>query len=109
MQGQAVIKAYPTLTRWYDRMASFGHGEQREVTVNETLAAANPPPRTVPSELTKGAMLGKKVGVGPNDYGTAVTYGTVVGEDEHRWILSRETKTAGMIHVHFPKPGYQQV
>ena len=104
MDGRSLFKGLGPLEAWYDKMMAFGHGGKTEISPSESLAAARQSePREVPDKMKQGKSLGQTVSIEPYALGTAVTTGVVVGEDENRWILARETETAGNIHVHLPK------
>lgn len=95
------------LQMWQSRMAAFGHGAQTALSINGALnAAKNADPKPVPADEKNGPLAGKPVTISPNDYMKDATQGILVGESALRWTIARETERAGLIHVHFPKAGY---
>lgn len=93
---------------WYRRMTDFGHGRVREVGAEDAFAAArDQQPRSVPPELATDPKIGTQVSVQPDDYGLDATAGVLVGLDQTRLIVARETADLGLLHVHFPRQGFK--
>ena len=96
------------VTAWYQRMTSLGHGPVRDGSAETAFAAARDhEPRDLPSALATGPGVGAQVVIQPNDYALDATSGLLVGADQHRWIVARETADFGLLHVHFPRQGFQ--
>jgi glutathione S-transferase len=93
---------------WYQRMAALGHGRVREGTAEDAFAAArDQQPRPVPPGQTSDLKIGSQVEVQPEDYALDATAGVLVGADQTRWIVARETSDLGLLHVHFPRQGFK--
>ena len=99
----------PAVAAWYARMGEFGHGEVSEVTPGAAFdAARQAEPRAIPQALLGHERLGDRVTVQPVDYALDGTSGELVGGDERRWIIARDTEF-GRLHVHFPCEGFTLV
>jgi glutathione S-transferase len=93
---------------WYRRMSGFGHGSQVTTSRQDAFAAARDnAPRPVPASHTTDALVGSVVTVSPSDYALDAVRGTLVGSSSERWILARETGEFGLLHVHFPRAGFE--
>jgi glutathione S-transferase len=101
----ATLKKVPA---WYERMTALGHGRERAGAAADAFAAARDrQPRPVPPELASGPGIGTRVAVQPEDYALDATAGVLVGADQTRWIVARETPDLGLLHVHFPRQGFR--
>jgi len=102
----AVVAAYPRVDGWMNRMQAFGHGQFEELSIDAALRTAREAtPRPLPASRPH-PLLGQDVSIAPNDYGRNRTVGTLVCFDGQRFILSRNTQEAGLLHVHFPVQGF---
>ncbi len=106
--GEPLIPADLSLTNaWYQRLTAFGHGQVQNGTKGDAHAAARESePRPVPAGAADGDGVGRHVLVKPEDYALDGTAGTLVGADDERWIVARETSELGLVHVHFPRQGF---
>jgi hypothetical protein len=52
-------------------------------------------------------MIGREVEICPDDYALDPVRGTLVGSSVDRWILARQTDQFGLLHVHFPRKGFE--
>lgn len=103
----SMFKPYPRLLAWLDRMQALGEGRAVEMSIAESLALAKrSQPRTVAEEFRREASIGRQVSIAPDDYGLTPTLGVLVGATPTRWILAREHRDVGTVHVHFPRKGY---
>lgn len=102
-----LLRDFPRLNAWMDRMKAFGDGAATPLAIDDALAIARQStPRAVPVEALPGAGLGRVVRIAPADYGQVPTTGVLVGETASRWILARDHDSVGRVHVHFPRAGY---
>lgn len=93
---------------WYERMTAFGHGQIQAGGAGDAFAAArDQQPRLVPPELTSDPKIGTQVAVQPEDYALDATAGVLVGADQTRWVVARDTPDLGLLHVHFPRQGFK--
>lgn len=107
MEGSRPFRQRPALQAWYERLSRYGHGEYETITTAQALTQASQPPRAVPESMRQGAEIGSTVRVQNTDILLGATTGILVGEDETRWILARETESTGTVHIHFPRTGYR--
>lgn len=102
-----LVHDYPRVMTWMDRMKAFGEGHSQPISAEQALrVAAESAPRAISEELRLDSMVGKRVKIAPSDYGQVPTEGTLVGASPTRWILARDDKTLGTLHVHFPRDGF---
>ena len=98
----------PAVQVWYQRMGAFGHGQRREITVDDAFATARDcEPRSVPEAERVDPRIGSTVTVAPDDYALDAVSGTLAGLSATRIILARETEEFGRLHVHFPRSGFE--
>lgn len=98
----------PRVEAWYARMLAFGHGAVDEITRQQAFdAAAKGVPRELPADYTRDSRLGTSVTITPDDYALDGVQGTLVGSSADRWIVARETGQFGLVHVHFPRLGFE--
>ena len=107
--AQQLLAPYVCLLTWYGRVAAFGHGQSRELSSSEALAvcaaATTHAPCSVDASL--GFEEGAEVTVNALDYGADPVAGTLVGLSLDEVVLERRDPRAGLVHVHFPRIGYQ--
>ena len=106
MQGRAIFKGLNNLESWYQRMLAFGRKNVTEITHEEFTNAVSKAPRPIPESMITNMSIGKTVSIAPTDTMQIPTVGTLVGENDDRWIISRETQHYGRIHAHFPKVNF---
>ncbi len=101
------LDGFPRLMAWMDRIKGMGEGSPSLLSAESALAQARQAtPRAVPAEQRQDAQIGLAVTVAPADYGQVPTRGVLVGATPTRWILARESRELGTVHVHFPRQGY---
>jgi len=90
---------------WRDRMTAFGHGNKTPLSVADALTIAmDNEPDLIAADM---AVATPRVAtIAPDDYMTDATTGKLVGENDIKWIIARETGRYGTVHIHFPKAGY---
>ena len=104
MEGSAMFSGLDRLADWYGRMMAMGHGRMKRITTTESLeTVAASTARAVPEAMSVGAGSGMTVEVAPTDSMPTATRGELVGEDEHRWIVARQSDAGRRVHAHFPK------
>ena len=98
------------LLGWVDRVAASGYGNPSEIPAasaldiarNSTPAAVDLPADGDPTELKSGTM----VKVTPDDVGRDPVEGILVGADHGEVVIRRSDPRAGVVHLHFPRVGY---
>ena len=104
----ALPAGLPVVASWYRRMTDFGHGQRQEISSTDAFAlAGDSAPRPVPSNYANGPGIGRQVSVCPDDYAHDAVQGRLVGSSSQRWIIARETQDFGVLHVHFPRSGFE--
>ena len=102
-----VMKGYPKVNAWMDRIQAFGHGTIREISQDDALAQARGvEPRAVEAH-GEDPLLSKPVSIAPDDYARDPVEGTLVSASEHEAILRLESDDLGVLHLHFPKQGFR--
>jgi hypothetical protein len=108
--GGKPLEDHPNVSDWFKRMSTFGHGDRKPSTKREAFESAkNHAPRNIPEQMKEADNVGLRVEIKPSDYAKDSVVGTLVGGDQSRWILARETTEFGTLHVHFPKQGFNIV
>ncbi len=104
---QKVMKGYPKVNAWMDRVQAFGHGSAVTISQDEALAQArDAEPRAIGTP-GKDPLLGKRVAIAPDDYARDPVIGTLAGSSEHESVLRLESEDLGVLHLHFPKQGFR--
>ncbi len=108
MEGQSMLAGLERLTAWYGRMMALGHGNMIRInTVKALDTAKNSTPRPIPAAMTKSPLTGSQVEIKPTETMPVPTRGMLVGEDDTRWILARESDAGKPVHVHFPRVRFE--
>ena len=98
----------PRVEAWYARMQAFGHGAVEEISRRQAFdAAVEAIPREIPASHTRDTLVGTAVTVTPSDYALEGVQGTLVGSSQDRWVVARQTGQFGLLHVHFPRLGFE--
>ncbi|MNF76444.1 hypothetical protein D3C84_585590 [compost metagenome] len=105
-----LVDAYPAVHAWLGRVLGFGHGAYSELSSEEALAIARDSrPAPLPEEAFEepnGFKVGDRVVVAATDYGVDPVEGELVFAGTEALILRREDERAGVVHVHFPRLGF---
>lgn len=102
-----VMKAYPKVNAWMDRIQAFGHGTDRDISQDEALEQArNAEPRAIEAP-GEDPLLGKQVSIAPDDYARDPVVGTLVASSDNESIVRLESDDLGVLHLHFPKQGFR--
>jgi len=105
--GLASLAGYERTAAWYDRMAALGQGRRREVDAAQALSAVQASqPRPLPADQEEHEALGRRVRIGPSDYGKAAVDGTLAAVTGDRFVIARDAESGGTINLHFPREGY---
>ena len=102
------LEGFPKARSWQRRMEAIGHGNPVKVGKKQVFeAAAQNQPRPLSEAQLAHEMVGRKVVIRPNDYAKDQVEGIIAGADDSRWILARDNRNSGTLHVHFPATGYE--
>ncbi|MDE2049273.1 MAG: glutathione S-transferase family protein, partial [Betaproteobacteria bacterium] len=111
-QMPAIFAPTPSIGRWMDRMAAFGHGSiAGKLSPDDALAlarTATPAPMhddTFQDE--HGIALGSAVTLTAESFGLEPTAGDLIAATRTRYTLRRTDPRAGTVHVHFPRVGFK--
>lgn len=105
---RSITKSSPRVDQWLDRIKAFGHGKEQPMDPMQALEIArSSEPRAIDAAHQQDPLQGKKVQVAPSDYAKDATHGVLVGATAESWILGRESRELGKVHVHFPKLGFR--
>lgn len=107
-----ILEPHPQLRAWLDRVLAVGHGQSETISSTQAIeiaAGAAAKSQYAPSAVAPdmGFAAGQAVTVCANDYGTDPVAGTLVGLNNREVVLRREDERAGVVHVHFPRFGFQ--
>lgn len=105
LAGKPWLRDYPKVEAWMKRMKAFGHGDSREITIDQALdIARNATPRAI--ESSSDDLTGENVEIAPDDYGREPVAGKLVFADGQALILERSHARVGQVNVHFPRQGF---
>lgn len=104
-----IFEGYPKVSAWLARVRAFGHGESQAISSGESvqIAAGATSRAHVEVEPGLGFEAGCAVSVAATDYGTDPVAGSLVGLSRASVTLARRDERAGLVHVHFPRLGFQ--
>lgn len=102
-----LLQGLPRVNAWMDRMRAWGDGTPTAMSIDKALAVARQSaPRAIPEAWRHDPLVGREVSIAPDDYGQVPSRGVLAGVSPTRWILAREHRDTGPVHVHFPRQGY---
>jgi glutathione S-transferase len=108
--SEALLKGFPKIVTWRDRIAAIGHGKQTPMDPKEALAIAKA--ATADSQMhvdahdPRGLTPGTRVTVAADDYGRDPVAGTILFSNAHEIAISRSSDDVGDVVVHFPRAGF---
>ena len=106
-----VLDATPAVGEWMDRMAAWGHGTSEKLGALDALdVAAKATPATLRDDVFQdehGIPLGSRVTVSGESFGPEASEGELIAATRMHYTLRRTDPRAGLVHVHFPRIGYQ--
>lgn len=101
------------LLGWMGRVAALGHGTRREMTAEQALdlaEASEPRDPGLPADGDPtGLRAGTDVVVRADDYTREPVRGILVAADARAVVIRHENDRVGVIHLHFPRAGYEVV
>ena len=107
--AEALLAPYPAVRAWYARIGALGHGQREDITSGDAIGIAAAAKAHVPVRVETGLGFdaGDTVSVGATDFGPETVTGTLVGLAIDRVTLERQDPRAGLLHVHFPRNGFE--
>jgi glutathione S-transferase len=108
--AEALLKEYPRVEAWYQRVAALGHGTPVPMDATEALriakaATSEAEPATDPHD-PNGRKAGDRVSVMPDDYGRDAVVGEIVFSNAQEIAIKRHDPAVGDVVVHFPRAGF---
>ena len=108
MQGAAFLSELPNTKQWYERMVAMRGRPRTELNKEAVFAEASKnSPRRIPKAMQQDSLIGQQVEIRPTDYAQNSVVGKLVGANDLRWIIARETAEFGLLHVHFPRADFE--
>lgn len=105
-----LLKEFPLVEGWYERVRAIGHGKPSAMDAKEALevarAATSEARQAVDPHEPRGLKPGDRVTVTPDDYGRDPVAGTIVFTNAHEIAISRSDPQVGDVVVHFPRAGF---
>jgi len=99
------------LRGWMDRVAALGHGRRHEMPAGQALDVARDATPDAPliraDADPSGLQPGQDVVVRAEDYGRDPVCGLLVAADAEEVIVRHENDRVGVVHIHFPRAGYE--
>lgn len=111
-QADAMVFFPGEVRRWMERVSAVGHGQRSAMAPEDALriARASEPAATtgVCDDDPCGLPAGTPVLVQAEDANDPIR-GVLVAANPREIVISHETPEAGLVHVHFPRFGYNAV
>jgi glutathione S-transferase len=108
---RAMLKPYPRILAFMERMTAFGHGKPAEIASGDAIRIAkSSKPEAVKNPValeTNGIEVGAAAAVMPVDTGLDPVVGELVTASADEIVLRRSDPRAGTVQVHFPRLGFQ--
>jgi glutathione S-transferase len=104
-----LLQPWPLLRSWHARVTAFGHGTSSELSSSDALQTARHAAghAACAVDATLGFDAGTEVTMNALDYGADPVAGRLVGLSMDEVVLERHDERAGLVHVHFPRIGFQ--
>jgi len=97
------LQKYPLANAWFTRMLKFKSSPSKTIGIDEALSTAkNTKPKKLIKKYLNDNRIGSQVVITPNDYRQIPVMGILVGANDQRWIIRRESEATGALHLHFP-------
>jgi glutathione S-transferase len=105
-----IMKPFPRLAAWEERVRAIGHGTRTEMSSADALeiaAKARPESPVFDDPLDpNGRKPGDIVSVMPDDYGKIPVRGEIVSLSAQHIAIRRSDERTGEVVVHFPRAGF---
>lgn len=108
--AEALLKEFPRVEAWYERVKALGHGKPTPMDAKEALGIAKDAtseafPIADPHD-PNGRKPGDRVSVMPDDYGRDPVVGEIVFANAQEIAIKRSAPEVGDVVVHFPRAGF---
>lgn len=108
--AEALLKEFPRVGEWFERIKAIGHGKVTPMDAKEALAIARAAESTEPVTVDpfepNGRKPGDRVKVMADDYGRDAVEGVIVSTSAHHIAIKRSAPECGEVVVHFPRAGF---
>jgi glutathione S-transferase len=108
--AHALLKEFPAVNAWFDRVKTIGHGTSTPMDAKDALAIAKSAIPTASGEDDpfdpNGRKPGDMVSVMPDDYGRDPVVGEIMFSNAHTIAIRRTAPEVGNVVVHFPRAGF---
>ena len=105
-----IMKAFPQVAAWEERIRAIGHGTRTEMSSGDALEIAAKAKPESPSFGDPADPNGRKPGdivsVMPDDYGKVPVRGEIVSLSAQHIAIRRSDERTGEVVVHFPRAGF---
>ena len=108
--AHALLKEFPDVNAWHDRVKAIGHGTYTPMESRDALAVAK---SSIPSASGEddpfdpnGRKPGDMVSVMADDYGRDPVVGELMFSNAHTIAIRRSAPEVGNVVVHFPRIGF---
>jgi glutathione S-transferase len=106
----ALLKEFPAIDAWFERVTAIGHGKPTPMDGQEALAIAKATTSEAKSSPDpfepRGLKPGDRVTVAADDYGRDPIAGEIVFTNAHEIAIARRDADVGDVVVHFPRAGF---
>ena len=108
--ADALLKEFPRVEAWYERVKALGHGAPAPMDSKEALriakeATSEAIPLADPHD-PNGRKPGDRVSIMPDDYGRDAVVGELVFSNAYEIAIKRHDPQVGDVVVHFPRAGF---
>ena len=108
--ADTLLKEFPRVEAWYERVKALGHGTPTAMDSKEALRIAKEStseamPLADPYD-PNGRKPGDRVSVMPDDYGRDPVVGEIVFSNAQEIAIKRHDPQVGDVVVHFPRAGF---
>ncbi|MCR9214534.1 MAG: glutathione S-transferase family protein [Proteobacteria bacterium] len=108
-EAKSLVDEFPKLSKWVERVAGFGHGQQSELSSTDALAVAKEDDVSGWSgsiEEGEGLSKGNTITVMPNDTGRVPVTGELLSLTKQEVAIRHNNDTVGDVIIHFPRAGF---
>ena len=108
-----ILKEFPRVAAWYERVKAIGHGTLAPMDAKEALAIARDATPAVAGDADphdpNGRKPGDRASVMADDYGRDPVVGEIVFSNAHEIAIRRSAPEVGEVVVHFPRAGFMVI
>lgn len=106
-----VLDRHPRVREWLRAIERIGHAEVDPMAAEDALAVARSCTPEIEATSDTSDPTGREIGctvrVSADDYGRDPVLGELVSSSADEVVLRREHRDVGIVHVHFPRIGFE--